>query len=96
MSLALLKTEPDALGLLCPSCGQTSHVVADSRPGISGSVRRRRKCPCGWAWTTYEISCTEKHQAEKLAEWLSLSRTELNVMSELLNIMRRLKRLGRK
>jgi hypothetical protein len=41
----------------CPECNADSEVV-DSRPGGNGQ-RRRRACPSGHRWTTYEISGDE-------------------------------------
>lgn len=37
----------------CEKCGRISSVT-DTRTGVGGSIRRRRHCVCGHAWTTYE------------------------------------------
>lgn len=42
------------LGPGCPSCGSTDSTVVDSRPNPSGQIRRRRECPRGHRYTTYE------------------------------------------
>lgn len=41
-------------GVRCPACQQRQSDVIDSRGTKSGKVRRRRKCPCGQRFTTYE------------------------------------------
>lgn len=43
-----------ALGVLCPSCGNNTHSVVDSR-GFGGGQRRRRICSCGFRFTTFEL-----------------------------------------
>jgi transcriptional repressor NrdR len=41
-------------GVACPQCKQRQSEVIDSRGTKSGKVRRRRECPCGHRFTTYE------------------------------------------
>lgn len=41
---------------MCPRCGESPTRVTDTRERTDGrEVRRRRKCVCGYRWTTYEI-----------------------------------------
>jgi hypothetical protein len=50
--------------LECPSCGQQEFKVIESR--LSGPHRRRRKrCSCGFAQTTYEVTQEYFKDAEK-------------------------------
>ena len=51
----------------CPKCGAGYHDVrvTDSRPGDGYGVRRRRECSaCGYKFTTYEITATDKAKYE--------------------------------
>lgn len=42
-------------GMRCRACGGTEVVVIDSRANAGATtIRRRRKCACGFRWTTYE------------------------------------------
>jgi transcriptional regulator NrdR family protein len=43
--------------MLCPGCGkwQVSFVI-DSRSAPDSTVRRRRRCKCGWRYSTYEMT----------------------------------------
>jgi rRNA maturation protein Nop10 len=47
--------EPDSYtnSMPCPECGLKLSVVIDSRPN-SDAIRRRRVCPKGHRYTTYE------------------------------------------
>lgn len=42
----------------CPACQLTvesrDRSVIDTRSAGDASIRRRRRCPCGHRWTTYE------------------------------------------
>lgn len=42
------------LGPTCPRCRSTESSVVDTRPNPSGEIRRRRECPKGHRYTTYE------------------------------------------
>ena len=59
----------------CPACGGGETSVVDSRP-VRDSSRRRRKCDCGHAFTTYETSInlplllTEIERFEKAVKWM--------------------------
>jgi hypothetical protein len=45
------------MSFICPSCRQVASRVYDSRHNDGGqAVRRRRKCSCGYKFTTYEIT----------------------------------------
>jgi hypothetical protein len=41
-------------GIPCPCCGIRLSEVTDSRPA-EGVIRRRRKCRCGFRFTTWEV-----------------------------------------
>lgn len=41
-------------GVKCPVCHKRMSYVIDSRGTKTGKVRRRRECPCGKRFTTYE------------------------------------------
>ena len=40
--------------LPCPACGSRAHRVLDSR-AIGAGKRRRRSCPCGHRFSTWEL-----------------------------------------
>lgn len=41
---------------ICPNCGKEDGMVAETRMGAVGVLRRRRECPwCGTRWNTAEI-----------------------------------------
>lgn len=42
----------------CPNCHTRDNFVKDSRPS-GKTIRRRRECPCGHRFTTYEITEAE-------------------------------------
>ena len=51
----------------CPLCGDHTFRVVESR--LSGTHRRRRKrCPCGYAQTTYEVTQEYFFEAESNAK----------------------------
>lgn len=51
----------------CPLCGDRTFRVVESR--LSGTHRRRRKrCPCGYAQTTYEVTQEYFFEAESNAK----------------------------
>jgi hypothetical protein len=62
--------------MLCPECKRdASGFVIDSRPTRSNAIRRRRRCECGFRFTTYEMIAEEIDdlrqqvaQAEETAE----------------------------
>lgn len=47
----------------CRKCGRKGKVV-DCRL-MEGFKKRRRRCPCGLAWNTYETRIDPKRLAEK-------------------------------
>lgn len=50
---------------MCPRCHNTGSRVSDSRINKRGHIRRRRKCSCGYAFSTYEI--TEKDYQDQVS-----------------------------
>jgi transcriptional regulator NrdR family protein len=43
----------------CPKCSRNTVFTSDSRrTSVMGedAVRRRRRCKCGYRWSTYEVS----------------------------------------
>ena len=43
-------------GLACPACGSQQLKVAYTRPGLNGTVRRKRRCrECGVRFETREM-----------------------------------------
>jgi hypothetical protein len=65
--------------LLCPSCGNTGFMrVLETRSvPARNSIRRRRACPCGHRFTTYEYpEDTRTLSADQIAPTLvTLERT---------------------
>lgn len=52
---------PHGTGFSCPTCGQKTGVT-DSRATTEG-LRRRRKCPAGHRFTTYEVEAENRDTA---------------------------------
>ena len=47
-------------GFACPVCFKQTHV-SDSRSTEEGFVRRRRRCECGFRFTTIEVPLGVEH-----------------------------------
>jgi len=68
-------------GLTCPLCGNNTFRVVESR--LSGAHRRRRKrCPCGYAQTTYEVTQEYFFEAESNSRIVNDLRKTLGLVSE--------------
>jgi len=66
--------------LECPSCGKKQFKVIESR--LTGQHRRRRKrCLCGYAQTTYEVTQEYFKDAENASAVLEQFRKLLGVSS---------------
>ena len=49
-------------GYKCPSCGEPKTSVRDSRPNVSGTISRKRRCnACGHRFGTVESSYNKSH-----------------------------------
>lgn len=52
----------------CPECGGDKTAVRNTRYRIDGSaMRRRRICPCGYRFTTYEMQIDFEDDEERYA-----------------------------
>lgn len=68
-------------GLDCPLCGEKTFRVVESR--LSGAHRRRRKrCPCGYAQTTYEVTQEYFFEAESNFRIVNDLRKALGLLPE--------------
>lgn len=55
--------------MVCPKCGNFNIFIVDSRTTINNTVRRRRKCDCGYKWSTYEVPALEIKRINKIYEF---------------------------
>lgn len=62
---------PALNGLECTACGNTRMDVVDSRRGVN-SVRRRRRCRCGYRVTTFETVSPTSDDSNHLINALML------------------------
>lgn len=60
------KIEALSVGFICPTC-KAKTGVTDSRANSIG-VRRRRKCPRGHLFTTFEMRAENMYEARQIIE----------------------------
>lgn len=73
------------MSLICPSCGSTFSKVNETRRvgNYGGSLRRRRECRLGHAYTTYEIMADKTATAtSKLLDRLEAAVARLEASKE--------------
>lgn len=65
----------------CPECGQTTSV-AETRVGQHETMRRRRRCSCGHAFTTIEMpaECCERADRQLLPGLTRFARSVRNAL----------------